>query len=424
MNPNLPLHLLAFLTLIPGWLSAQTGTGTWTWTGDVSARMGREWNVFHSPTSYLDAAGVARPLDSLIRPDVLFEPALALDAERKGEQGLWRIHVDGEVRRYSNWADANRHGVQLRAGRDHNLASGLTGRMDVRLREEQRLGLNILGDELLTSFSFLQTQCDLGLGWQVNEALQLDAGVEVYRKDYDDRTTGESLDHLDRSIETGFVWIPSRSERGTRGLELVGRKRKRSGIRWSGGYEYRDKRYDDRINTDLLNPDAGPLDPTPFLPYDPALAGTYPLRWWTYSTWRLRCDLPVREGWRLRVDTRRQNREDRSRGDFGYRDFKTTARLGWSPTGPWSLSLSASRTWRNYTDRLAEQADGVPYPTLNYRYNRLDGLVTYRTGKRSSLIAVVDLTARETNTTAVDRRTRREYRTGSVLVGWRMGFGQ
>ena len=84
--------------------------------------------------------------------------------------------------------------------------------------------------------------------------------------------------------------------------------------------------------------------------------------------------------------------------------------------------MTASRTWRNYTDRLAEQALGTPYPTLNYRYTRLDAELVRAVGERGAVVTLFDLTVRESNTTAEDRRTRRGYRTGAVLIGYRMSF--
>lgn len=393
----------------------------WDWSGHLTVAAGQEWNVFHSPETYVDNVGLAWLRDSLVLGGGLWEPRLKLRADRRGEKGVWRSAITADARRYSSLPDANRHGLQWRMSREQDLGKGWQALVAGRLRESQRLGLNILGDELLTSFSFVQAQIDAGLEWQASSALQLAAGMEVFSKRYDRRTTGVSLDQNEWSLETGFEWRPSRVQ-GKSKLELVGRQRKGSGIRWSGGYEYRDKQYVNWVNEDVLAPTVVATDTTPFLPFDPSRV--YPMRRWTYSTWRLRCDLPVGKGWAARLDGRRQARRDRSDGDFGYDDVKLTARAGWrQPKGPWRLALTASRTWRNYTDRLAEQKNGVPYPTLDYRYTRLDGALTRSIGKRAELEMMVDLTARGTNTTAEDRRTRRGYRTGSVLLGYRMQFG-
>lgn len=420
------LKSIVLRVVCAGWGLAAGGSGMaqeWEWGGDVSLMAGREWNVYHSPESYLASGDSAWVRDSLIRHDAVVEPALGWTAQRKGEHGQWRIGLQGDLRRYRNERDADRTGLQLRVQRTHHLTDALDLVVAGRLRQERRLGLNILGDELLTSFSFLQVQGDVQLDWRPSPSWTWSLGGEAFIKDYQDRVTGVSLDQDEWSVEGAFQWRPGRRNRGTRGLEVVGAKRSMSDIRWSGAFEYRNKPYRNWINEDLLADVVLPIDSTPFLPYDPALAGTYPVRHWTYATWRLRCEWPIREGWNLRLDARRQNRKDLSRGDFGYQDFKWSVRLKWrAPDGPWGAFVTGSRTWRDYTDRLAEQALGAPYPTLIYRYTRLDAEVVRDLGERSAIVALVDLTVRGSNTTAEDRRTRRGYRTGAVLIGYRMAF--
>lgn len=395
----------------------------WKVSGDVSVVGGREWNVYHSPETYFALGDSAWVRDSLVIHDALVEPALAWTARRKGEQGRWRVRLDGDVRRYQTEREADRTGVQLRVERIQKLGKDWDLKASGRLRQERRLGLNILGDELLTSFSFLQAQVDVELEWRPTRSWTWSLAGSAFTKDYQDRLTGVSLDQDERSAGVQFQWRPGRTQRGTRGLDMVGAKRTTSNIRWSGAYEFRDKPYRNWVNEELLAEEVLPTDTTPFLAFDTALAGTYPTRHWAYSTWRLRCDLPLREGWAWRMDVRRQNRTDRSRGDFGFRDVKVSSRLKWAPKESlWSAAMAASRTWRNYTDRLAEQALGTPYPTLNYRYSRLDVELARMVGQRGSVVALFDLTVRESNTTAEDRRTRRGYRTGAVLVGYRMAF--
>ena len=404
--------------------TVQTGHAQgWKMAGEVSLAAGQEWNVYHSPETYFALGDSAWIRDSLVIHDALVEPAVAWTARRRGEQGRWRVSLDGDVRRYATERDADRTGVQFRLERVQKLGPDLDIKASGRLRQERRLGLNILGDELLTSFSFLQAQFDLGLEWRPSRAWTWSLGGTTFSKDHQDRLTGVSLDQDERSVSAEVEWRPGRTNRGTRGLDMVGAKRKSSNIRWSSAFEYRDKPYRNWVNEDLLAEVVLPTDTTPFLPFDTALAGTYPTRHWAYSTWRLRCDLPLREGWAWRMDLRRQNRTDRSRGDFGYQDVKVSSRLKWAPkASAWSAAMTASRTWRNYTDRLAEQALGAPYPTLNYRYTRLDAELVRAVGERGAVVALFDLTVRESNTTAEDRRTRRGYRTGAVLMGYRLSF--
>lgn len=396
---------------------------SWKVRGEVSLAGGREWNVYHSPETYLANGDSAWVRDSLVVHDALVEPSVRWTARRQDDHGRWRVSLDGDMRRYGQQRDADRTGLQLRVERVHRLGDDVDLIAAGRLRQERRLGLNILGNELLTSFSFFQAQADIRLEWRPHPAWTWSVGGEAFSKDYQDRVTGVSLDQDEKSVETEVVWNPGKVNRGTRGLEMVGAKRAASNIRWSASYEYRDKPYRNWVNEDLLADVVLPMDTTPFLPFDTALVGTYPTRHWAYSTWRLRCDLPLREGWSWRVDLRRQNRTDRSRGDFGYEDVKVSSRFKWAPkASAWSAAMTASRTWRNYTHRLAEQALGAPYPTLNYRYTRLDAELERAVGDRGAIVALFDLTVRGSNTTAEDRRTRRGYRTGAVLIGYRMSF--
>ncbi len=396
---------------------------SWQMKGDVSLTGGREWNVYHSPETYVAAGDSAWVRDSLVIHDALVEPSLRWTARRKDDHGRWRVTLDGDVRRYGQEREADRTGLQLRVQRVHQLGADLDVKATGRLRQERRLGLNILGNELLTSFSFFQAQLGMDLEWRSHPAWTWGVGGEAFSKDYQDRVTGVSLDQQEWSVEAEVEWNPGKVNRGTRGLDVVGAKRSASDVRWSASYEYRDKPYRNWVNEDLLADVVLPTDTTPFLPFDTALVGTYPMRHWAYSTWRLRCDLPLRGGWSWRMDVRRQNRTDRSQGDFGFRDVKVSSRLRWAPMElQWSAAMTVSRTWRNYTDRLAEQAIGAPYPTLNYRYNRLDAELAREVGERGTVVALFDLTIRESNTTAEDRRTRRGYRTGAVLVGYRFAF--
>jgi hypothetical protein len=104
-------------------------------------------------------------------------------------------------------------------------------------------------------------------------------------------------------------------------------------------------------------------------------------------------------------------------GDFGYRDVKGALRLDFDPGQDLELSGSISYTWREYTDRLAEQQTPTPFPLLKYNYLRIDASAEYRLRKGLLLLAMLDFTQRTSNTTAIDRRTRREYNTATLLVG-------
>jgi hypothetical protein len=387
------------------------------WEKDIEFGVlgGMEWNVFHSPETYVDNNGVLFPSDSIVLDDGLTMFDLELDLSREDANGEWFISGDGGASRYRTLSEANRRSLDLRAGRTQTLNNRMTAELEGRLRDEKRLGINILGDELLTSFSFTQAQLAGQMEMEVKDDLALILDAELYRKWYAERVTGVSLDQTEWSINLETQYVPRRRKRGLRNLDLVGEKRTEEVGEFSLDLGYRQKNYANWLNEDILDPNRDPLAPTPFLPYDSLYS--HPLRMWTYATATLRYEWPEWQGWRLRTDLRTQRRSDLSLGDFGYRDVKGALRLDFDPGQDLELSGSISYTWREYTDRLAEQQTPTPFPLLKYNYLRIDASAEYRLRKGLLLLAMLDFTQRTSNTTAIDRRTRREYNTATLLVG-------
>lgn len=387
-----------------------------TWERDLEFgfRSGLEWNVFHSPEVYIDNAGNVFPADSIVLDDFLVEGVVDLELERADAKGAWILDGNVEAMRYSVLREADRKSIELRATREQKLSEHLGAYASLRLRDETRLGLNILGDELLTSFSFFQLQGDLGMELEARDNLDIAFEAELFRKWFDARPTGESLDQTEWMAELSGDWIPQRRKKGLRDLDLVGAKRTETLGEVSASLMYRQKDYQNWTNYDVLAAIRDPLAPDPFMPFDPTF--DYPLRRWVYTSATLKYDFPEWGPMQLRVDVRRQTRTDESLGDFGYKDFKSAVRLAYEGDDL-EISGSASYTHRNYTDRLAEQAGPTPYPLLTYTYLRLDLGVEYRLRKGLLLTGLIDFTDRGSNTTALDRRTRREYVTGAVLIG-------
>lgn len=407
-------RISAALCLLAGPWMAHVSGQSWEQDVELGWLSGLEWNVFHSPSSYRDNLGVDIPVDSLILDDRLSIGRMELDWERDDDQGRWKINSDVSFSRYNTLTAANRRSLEGRITREHALNDRIEGAIGIRLRDETRLGINILGNELLTSFSFFQAQLEADLNARVRSDMELELSWELFRKWYDQRATGESLDQTEWSIELGWSWEPERRVKGLRDLDLVGQKRTDPLGELTADFQHRQKNYANWLNLDILDESRDPLLPTPFMPFDSTFA--HPLRTWTYTTATVRYALPEWRGWEVRVDFRTQKRSDLSLGDFGYRDAKSAIRIG-HEGDELELTSSLSYTWREYTDRLAEQITPTPYPLLKYNYLRLDLKAEYRLRKGLLLLGLIDFTQRSSNTTAVDRRTRRAYQTGSILIG-------
>lgn len=407
-KPLLPAALLLVCT------GAIAQTPAWEKDLEIGWESGMEWNVFHSPRTYFDNTGVAWSADSLVRDDQLNALRVDMGMTREDAQGEWHLDLDGSASRYRRFREADRRSLDFRFGREQKLNERTTADLTAWVRDEKRLGLNILGDELLTSFSFTQLQADFVLDMEVNDRLEVGMEGEVYRKWYDQRVEGRSLDQTEWTFELAANYTPQRRKKGLRDLDLVGQQRTEKVGELTAVFSYRQKNFLNYLNFDILDPDAGPLAETPFLPFDSTFA--HPLRTWAYSNATLKYAFPDWGPWSLRLDARRQWRRDASLGDFGYRDAKGSLRVT-RDSKRLELGGVLSYTWRTYTDRPAEQAVGVPFPLLKYTYLRCDLIAEYRLRKGLLLTTLVDFTARTSNTTAEDRRTRRGYRTGTVMIG-------
>jgi hypothetical protein len=131
---------------------------------------------------------------------------------------------------------------------------------------------------------------------------------------------------------------------------------------------------------------------------------------------RLRYDLPVAEYLGARSEVHRQIRRDQSGGNFGFKGVKTAARLGYRK-GHISCSGSVSYTFKGYTDRRAEQFTVVALPTLVYEYARVKAKCAWDVHDKWSIWSALSYVKRSTNTTTIDRRTRRDYAAWDAVRG-------
>lgn len=370
----------------------------------VMSNYGYEYNLFHSPTTYMDDNGLMFDKMDFIQNSSFANQGVNLNFRKTDKKGSWYLRADADKTLYFKHSEANTDGVQARFGRKQKLAKSISSETQFRLRRENRLGLNILGDELFTVFSFRQYQANQLVSFKLSKELTLDIGGEIYYKDYDPLLNefGSSLDQTEHSYEATFTYKPRNKEAKKYLKEL------------SLSFDHREKQYHDWVNYEIVDLMADSTNPTPFLPFDSLT--NYPFRRWEYNTFRLRYQLPLTKNLDARLDFRIQNRADSSAGDFGYADRKGTVRIGWEK-GDWKVGANASYTSRNYTYRRAEQDTIMILPNLHYTYFRTKIDVSKIIEPGVSLNFNYEVINRGSNTTAIDRRTRREYFNTLVSVG-------
>lgn len=392
--------LLGLMTLLSGYSFGQIkGLKI-----NVSSNYGYEYNLFHSPTTYMDDEGLSFLKSDLIKNSPFANQGISINYNKIGKKGSWYLRADADRTLYMKYKEANTDGIQARLGRKQHLAKSIESETQFRLRRENRLGLNILGDELFTVFSFKQYQANQIVTFKLSKELALEVGGEIYYKDYDPLLNefGSSLDQIEHSYEATFTYKPRKKE-AKKYLKAL-----------SLSFDHREKQYQDWVNYEIVDLMADSTNPTPFLPFDSLT--NYPLRRWEYNTLRLRYQLPLTKNLDARLDFRVQDRADSSEGDFGYSDRKGTLRISWEK-GDWKIGANASYTSRNYTFRRAEQDTIMVLPNLHYTYFRTKIDVTKIIEPGVGLNFKYEVINRGSNTTAIDRRTRREYFNTLVSVG-------
>jgi hypothetical protein len=395
-------HVLGVaLFFFGGSILAQT---TFSLTGSLGT--GFKSNVFNAPSVYIRPQGDTLTNDSLFVRDLLINAAFNADLKWQRKRHYFSWKTDFEIDRYAKIKQANSTEVDswLRYNRK-NKREKINPSAFVRLRSSQRLGLNVLGSELLTPFSFREGA--LGGSLNVNAAASYSFVTELSYsfKDFDAclgcGLNNESVSLTQREWELGLQheFILDRKER---------RKKLIISTRW------RDRRYFDWLNYDLLDPNRTSADSEPFLPFDPSVE--YTARQWRFFITEFSYTLPVSKILVIKPQLEFTRRFDVSNGDFGSRQWSTDL-IALLKTDDWSGRLRVGYTLRNYTDRLAEQDAGTPYPLLTYRYFRTTLQVERVIGKNFSLWASTGYTSRQSNTDLLTTRVRRSYSNTDFLLG-------
>lgn len=374
--------------------------------GQASGGFGQRWNVFNAPESYARTVSDTLTADSLVVHDPFYLLKGSMQFKwRKGKHKV-RLSVDGETRQYSRTKVANTEQVQTRLYYDHRSSRRWKQGLQLRLRNQQRLGINVLGDELLTPFSFRQLA---GSGYlkrqsEAKHTLRLEANLSYKRYD-----ACPSCGRLNEDVSLSqFEW----SVEVEREWELARRKGDAQSITWE--VSFRDRDYSDWFNYELLHPNPAQDAIDPFLPFD-SLASYQP-RAWNYLSTELDYVLPLDSGIRIKPRIEFTRRLDVSNGDFGFHQWQPGVYI-YIDRDPWYVKLEASYTIRNYTDRLAAEASGTPYPLLEYRYARASGRVERYLGSGFGLWMEAAVTNRNSNTTSELTRVRRSYLNGELLGG-------
>lgn len=375
----------------------------------VSAAPGYETNIFNAPESYINIQGDTLLADQLIENAafVSTEGALNFGWTIGAHQIGWNSKLD--LMRYQGLSQANASEYQSRIEYDHKPEkSAYEKGVYLRIRSQNRLGINVLGDELLTPFTFRQLEAGSYLKRKYKGGHSTELRAVYSYKDYDPCVRcgllGEDLSLTKREWEfiASQVFITGKNAGINQSLALE--------LQW------RDRQYFEVTNYDLLLPDPDPLTESPFYAYDPDM--TYPLRHWRYLTLKAYYEFPLSKVAKVKPIIEYTRRYDISRGDFGFTQWQPSL-LFYIKNKAWDLRAYLSYTIRDYTDRLARQSEGLPFPKLEYRYLRMKLRAARSIKGGFEAFTELGRTHRESNTSLIQTRVRRPYVNNYAMIGLR-----
>lgn len=375
---------------------------------EIKGAPGFEHNIFNAPEDYVRPAGDTLTVDSLLKDDLFFY--FNADFDFEWEKDAHRIEWANEVEllRYREVEQANATEIQSELSYAHRPDEGFEKGGSFRIRSQDRLGLNVLGSELLTPFSFRQYEVNGFIGKEKKDKRESVLTASYSYKDYDIcfgcdlQGRDVSLTQGEWDIEFEQMFVTGENAGKDQELELS--------VRW------RNRNYRDWINYELLDPNPDPLAEEPFLAFDPDFV--YQPRQWRYLIFKGDYTFPLSRDAKVKPVIEYTRRFDVSNGDFSY--------VQWQPAvyfylhgDDWDIRVYTSYTSRNYTDRLARQQEGVPFPNLEYRYLRASTTIERELGSGFAVWVEANYANRNSNTTLINTRVRRSYENWQVMGGLR-----
>ena len=370
---------------------------------------GYDYNIYHSPDQFQNESGQFLSEEQLIQSggftegfaEISYFPKFRSKKYPQVENKKHWLYINGEFwgRRYhdASNAPANQSSVSLRVKHRYRLERKWKLYNEFIVERENRLGLNIFGDELLTSFSYYQYNWETRFAHKIDKYRSVDFFGGIEAKDYDRSNEEQTLSYLEPMLGVEYEQEIGKSKLEVKAL-------------------YRDRNYTNRITTQLLDPMARLDNPLPFLPFDPDF--DYPTWIWRYFQTSVTYRARLSNKWKVTPQIGFKRRGDGAGGDFTYRQMRYGLRLKKS-INKWTFSSDISFTNRKYQHRVARQnEDWVGnLPRLHYKIWRLDAEVSYKWKAGFKWVARMDYLARLSNANDLMERTRRDYQNYSLNLG-------
>ena len=350
-----------------------------------SYERGYEDNLYHSPETYIDANDDFFPSSQLLVDDMFNDYRWRLGAKHKfNKKNQLRLEYSSWLRRYENYKNANQSSHMLKSYFRHTFSKKINGTIYGRYQREDRIGTNVLGDELVLDFAFHQYYLRSYFNIKVNKKNRLNLEASYRYRDFDPVEERRSFSY------------------GESRLRILDYHKYRIGNlanTFRTSVEWKDRPYIERLS----RTSEGVKLPDNALRHD------------RYFEVEVSNKIYVRKKFTIEPKLEFDRRIDRFNNYFSFHQFSESLEIKYKRK-KWEVAAQGEFSQRNYLVRLAPNGEAND-PRLQYNFLRYRLEAGYHIMPGLTLATKFRRVNRDTNVMAESVRTRRPYNFSEISAG-------
>ena len=377
---NIKLSLL--LLCISGALSATAQT---SYDLNLSYDRGYENNLYHSPTTYIDANDDFFPSSQMVVNDWFNDYRWLLGAEHKfNKKNLLQLEYSSWLRRYNTYENANQSSHRLKAYYRHKFSKNVRGALYARYQREDRIGTNVLGDALVLDFAFHQYYLRSYIDIKTSKKNRLNLEASYRYRDFDPVEERRSFSYGESRLRLIDYYK----------YTIGGVKNTlRTSVEW------KDRPYNERLSRTANG----------------SISASNEVRHDRYFEVEVSNKIQPLKHLTIEPGLEFDRRIDRFADYFSFHQFSESLKISYERK-KWEIMAQGELNQRNYLTRLAPNGEAND-PRLKYNFLRLRLEAGYHLVPGLTVATKFRHVNRDTNVWAETVRTRRPYNFSEVSAG-------
>ena len=359
--------------------------GQTTYDLNISYDRGYESNLYHSPTTYIDANDDFFPTSSMIVDDWFNDYRWMLGAEHRfNKKNRLELQYSSWLRRYNNYENANQSSHMIKTYFRHTFSDKVRGTLYARYQREDRIGTNVLGDELVLDFAFHQYYLRSYVDIKTSKKNRLNLEASYRYRNFDPVEERRSFSYGESRLRVLDYFRYSIGDI---------KNTLRTSVEW------KDRPYNERLSRTANG----------------SISADNAVRHDRYFEVEVSNKIKPLKNLSIEPSVEFDRRIDRFANYFSFHQFSESLEIEYKRP-KWEVMAVGELNQRNYLTRLAPNGEGDD-PRLQYNFVRLRLEAGYHLVPGLTLAAKYRHVNRDTNVWAETVRTRRPYNFSEVSAG-------